>query len=117
MKSGDRVRSIRDGQLGYIAEDETGRMVVRLDRPAEQRTVPYFAHEWKTDGEARLTDMQIARVCHDADAALRAVQGEYGIPTWLSLRDQQRMPWINGVPGPANELRRKLYLAIKAVFV
>lgn len=114
MRAGDRVRSTSDGQAGVLAEDETGRMVVRLDRPAEKRTVPYQVHAWATEGETRLTLMQVARIAYEADCAMRAVQGEYGVRGWITLKDSERQPWLRGLPAGANEARQRLYRAIVA---
>lgn len=116
MRAGDRVRNLGDGQIGWLAEGDDGRMAVRLDRPAEKRTVPYQPGQWAIDADMRLTPMQIARIAYESDCALRAVQGEYGVRSWVSLKDQERQPWLRGLPAGANEARRKLHAAVKAVF-
>lgn len=115
MRVGDRLRSTVDGQLGFADRDEAGKLVVRLDRPAEKRTVPYRASGWAVEAEAKLTPMQIARICYAADAETRAVLGEYSIPGWIALKDQQRQVLLLGPPKDANGLRKKVYAALKAV--
>lgn len=95
VQAGARVRSVKDGQLGYVVESDEGRggMAVRLDRKNETRLVPYNARDWLPDERARLTAMQIARVAYDADRALRLVTGEYGLPDWVSLKEPTRIAW------------------------
>jgi hypothetical protein len=113
MRTGDRVRSTRDGQVGYIAEDEEGRMAVRLDRPAEERVVPYREREWVADEPPKLTPLWMARICYAADAELRQALNEYNVRTWLGLRDQERIPWLKGPPASAVDIRQRVYDAIK----
>lgn len=115
--AGQRVRSLRDGQLGYLIETDSGSIAVRLDRKAENRIVPFIAAEWRPDKELRLQPMQIARVAYEADRALRLVTGEYGVPDWLSLKEATRLDWAaKGLPDSAPDLRRSLHrLIIKAL--
>lgn len=115
MQAGARVRSIRDGQIGFLVETEEGPMGVRLDRKAEQRIVPYHASEWVPDKEPRLTSMQMARVTFAADTALRLVMGEYGLPEWNSVKEQARLAWLKGLPVGATKVRTELYAAILKV--
>jgi hypothetical protein len=110
--AGQRVRSLRDGQLGYLVEGETGALAVRLDRKAENRVVPFVPSEWTPDKETRLSAPQIARVAYEADRALRLVTGEYGVPDWISLREPVRLAWAKGLPAGANEIRTSVYRAI-----
>lgn len=114
MQTGARLRSVKDGQLGFLTETEDGTLAVRLDRRVDARVVPYVAREWVPDAEAKLTPIQVARVCHDADRAMRLALGEYGVKDWLSLREPERIDWVNkGLPKDVPPLRRKVYDAIK----
>lgn len=98
VQAGARVRSTRDGQLGYVVQsDEGAGLAVRLDRKQENRVVPFNPREWVPDEKARLTAMQIARVAYEADRALRLVTGEYGLPDWVSLRENIRLSWLKGL--------------------
>lgn len=114
MQVGDRVRSARDGQLGYLVETDGG-LAVRLDRKAETRVVPFVPREWLPDNEVRLQPMQIARVAFEADRALRTVTGEYGLADWVSLKEPARVAWLKGIPGGGSEIRQTLYRAILKV--
>jgi hypothetical protein len=109
------VRSLRDGQLGYLVETDEGALAVRLDRKAENRIVPFVAAEWTPDRETRLSPMQVARVAYEADRALRLVTGEYGVPDWISLKEQTRLVWSKGLPEGANEIRAAVYRAVLKV--
>jgi hypothetical protein len=119
VQTGARLRSTRDGQLGFLTETEDGTLAVRLDRRVDARVVPYVAAEWIPDGEIKLTPIQVARVLYDADRAMRLSLGEYGVPDWLSLREPQRHDWVNGKAWDKNEppLRRKVRVAIMKVLL
>lgn len=114
MHIGQRVRNSSDGQIGYLVEGENSRLAVRLDRKNETRIVPFNEHTWVPDTAPRLTNMQIARVCYEADAALRVVMGEYGVPDWIALKEPQRLQWLKP-PEKADATRLQLYQVITEV--
>jgi hypothetical protein len=121
-QAGNRVRSTRDGQLGYLVETEDGRgLAVRLDRKAENRVVPFHPREWLPDEKPRLTPMQVARVAYAADREVRQVMGEYGLPDWMSLREPQRLAWLKGLQlepgasGEAKKIRSDMYRSVLKV--
>lgn len=98
VQAGARVRSTRDGQLGYVVQsEEGGGLAVRLDRKSETRLVPFNTRDWMPDEKPRLTAMQIARVAYESDRALRLVTGEYGLPDWVSLKEPVRLTWLKGL--------------------
>lgn len=111
MHIGQRVRNTSDGQVGFLVESENSRLAVRLDRKNETRIVPFSEHTWVPDTAPRLTNMQIARVCYEADAALRVVMGEYGVPDWLALKEPARLAWLKP-PANADSTRLELYNTI-----
>lgn len=123
VQAGARVRSIKDGQLGYVVETEDARggLAVRLDRKHETRLVPFNTRDWLPDERPRLTAMQIARVAYESDRALRSVTGEYGIPDWVSLKEPLRLAWLKGLQVEANAtdesvvIRTALYRGILKV--
>lgn len=113
-----RVRRKSDGQLGFLV-DIKGARAVRLDRGthimAESRVVPYDANDWEHDKGPRLSPLGVARVCYDADRALRLARGEYGITEWISLQSKSpaaAQAWIEGPPADADEGRKKLFAAV-----
>lgn len=97
LSAGSRVRSTNDGQLGFVVELDDGRLGVRLDRKGEQRVVPYRAPEWIVAREPQLTPIQVARVFHDADRALRISRGAYStaLPEWQTQREETRREWLD----------------------
>lgn len=122
---GTRVRrsggAMRDGQIGWIIEHE-GRPAVRLDRgpvragqaPPEHTIVPWNPVEWAPAVEPPIAPMQVARICYEADRQLRTTRGEYGVREWNSLREPDRIAWMQGGPPADDVQRRRLYTAIKA---
>lgn len=114
MQVGQRVRSTSDGQIGFVCEVDTGGLGVRLDRGtrfnAEQRIVPYHPQQWTTDDSPKLSKVQAARVCYEADRALRTVRGEYGIKEWNSLSESARIAWLKAPVG--DPVRQGLYADI-----
>jgi len=120
MHQGQRLRSLSDGQAGFLTKDEQGKDVVRLDRGthvgAEVRLVPYDPNGWKAAPEAPIPPMGIARICYSADKALRHAQGEYTIPDWQSIYDRPAgREWMLGPPKAASDLRKRLDAAIRKV--
>lgn len=113
MPVGDRFRSTRDGQIGFLDLDDDGSTVIRLDRPAERRLVPYNERDWVPDVGPRLTPLAMASVCYEADARLRMVaEATYTVPHWIGLKDVQRTPWLRGLPAGASEMRQRVRAAI-----
>lgn len=113
-QDGLRVRSTRDGQLGWLETRDDGVKVVRLDR-RDYQSAPWNPSAWKLDRPSPMTDIQIARVVYEADRNLRLVLGEYGVKPWQDLREPDRVSWIAGPPPkPAvKPLRRELADAIR----
>jgi hypothetical protein len=98
VQSGQRLRRVTDGQIGFLVVDpETKRRSVRLDRGTklgtDQSTVPYSEHAWEQDHAPKLSADQIRRVCYAADRELRIVRGEYSVKQWIDLKDQERIGW------------------------
>lgn len=114
-----RVRSLADGQLGFLVEQD-GKQWVRLDRGthvgAETRLVPYVKDQWKDDKGPKLPPMGLARVCYDADRALRLARGEYGVPEWIAVHSktpEAARAWMSGPPKAADPARHALYAAVR----
>jgi hypothetical protein len=118
LSAGLRLRSVVDGQVGFLARDEQGNQVVRLDRPtgigAENRTVPYKEDQWKAAPDEPLPPMSIARICYEADKALRHSRGEYTIADWQSIYDRPAgRDWMLGPPKGASDERKAFYAHIR----
>jgi len=112
LRAGDRVRSTNDGQLGFLVDDG-GALKVCLDRPGARQLRPYHERQWVADREPALTEMAIARICHDADRAYRIGRGEYSLPDWIALTEQARIGWMKGPPAGASSQRRALYTHLR----
>lgn len=112
---GKRVRAVNDGQLGFIVQDESGALMVRLDRgPRQEQLLPYRPSDWIEDTRRELSPMQVARVAYEADKALRTVGGEYGVKDWIGLREHEHQKWVSAPPLGDDQLRRALHAAIVA---
>jgi len=90
---GQRVRSVTDGQVGFLVETEGGGIGVKLDRANEDRVLPYREGQWRADEAAPLNHIQIARIAYDADRTFRICRGEYKVTEWINLRDADRIAW------------------------
>jgi len=114
-QDGLRVRSRRDGQLGWLETRADGVRVVRLDR-RDLQYAPWNPNGWQLDKPAPMAEIQIARVVYEADRALRLALGEYGVKDWRDMREPDRVAWIAGPPPtPATKgVRRELADAIRA---
>lgn len=115
MQVGQRVRSLNDGQIGYIVErpaSEGGGLGVRLDRRAQTIVQPYSKHKWAVEERSPLTPIHIARVAYQADCALRSARGEFGLKDWPAMKEELRIAWIEGPPSGADDERRRLYAAV-----
>lgn len=110
---GQRLRRAIDGQLGFLIQEESGTLMVRLDRgPRYEQLIPYRRDEWVEDTRRELTSMQIARISYEADRALRIVFGEYGVKEWLALREPEQQRWAGRPQIGSDETRNRLYEAI-----
>lgn len=104
------VRSVNDGQLGTVVQHE-GRTMVRLDRGKTEQHLPYVASMWMAVERQSLQPMQVARVCYEADRALRISRGTYGISDWQTLKQPDQIAWLN--PPSKGDERAELYAAIR----
>ena len=114
----ERVRSTNDGQVGFVVTGEDGQKWVRLDRPtgigSEGRQVLWKEGEWKPAPQDPLPPMSVARICYEADKALRHARGEYTIPDWQSVYDRpEGRAWMKGPPAGVDEARQRLDAAIR----
>lgn len=105
------VKSVSDGQLGTVVETTEGRRMVRLDRGKNvEMVVPYTPSQWEPAERPRLSPIQVAHVCYEADKALRRARGEYGLAEWATMKEPEKISWLNP---PKDEQRAVLYAAIK----
>lgn len=107
------VRNELDGQLGTVVHNDEGKPMVRLDRGKQEILVPYLPSLWKPAERPKLSPMQVARVCYEADRAYRLARGEYGVAEWISLKQEKQREWL--LPPSKGDDRAKLYAAIRAV--
>lgn len=115
IEVGTRVRHIMTHQLGWIVEGETGGLAVKLDR-REITIVPYSPGQWEEDSERPIAPIQVARIAYEADRALRAVEGAYGVKEWTAIPETERIRWLQGPPQDASPARRRLYGAVMGAF-
>lgn len=112
-----------DGRRGYLVHeiDDVTKRYVRLDRNKQDIDEPYTSateRHWLEDGDHRpLTYLQVAQVCHAADAALGLCQAQY-IRARTKWTDITRKPnlkkaWLEGPPKD-DKAREDLYLAISS---
>ncbi len=115
MRLGSRVRSTEDGQLGFITEgaEGNGGLWVRLDRRGETRLLPYEPTKWVKEEEPRLAEIAIARICYEADRGYRLAAGSYSLPSWIEMREEDRIAWIKGPPKDADGKRVKLFEGLR----
>lgn len=102
---------------GFLCK-RAGREMIRYDRPNDPTAiVPFDPLKWVVDKEHRpLTSMACAQVAQAADSVLCRALGLYDKAgkEWLSLGEKTRLAWMR--QGPKNPaIRRKLYIAIRAV--
>ena len=107
------------GELGYLwKNDEDGNLYIRLDRPNQRvlREVTKHQSEWLPEVEYRpFARGQITRILYAADRELRVLLGEVRPTEFESLRDRQRIEFMND--GPESGLRRDVYLAIQEILL
>lgn len=104
-------RSPVDNQRAYLVR-RNGKDMLRLDRPMEEILHP-LTDSWKPDRQAYpINSQQIAYVAYVADQALcKALGKSPGKGEWLSLREKERIEWMDD--GPADgSVRDDLYDAI-----
>jgi len=107
---------VRDGQLGRLVVMDNGEFGVKLDR-TEDLVVPFNENEWHREEKNRVQPMQLARICYEADRALRSARGEYGVAEWIGLSDRVRVGWCQGgVPAGMDAERQGLLRAIRGHF-
>lgn len=115
MEPGKRVRSVNDGQLGFVEQDGED-LMVRLDRPSGAGgRVPYNPALWVEDVVPKLTDMARAAICYAADRAYREQRGEYNVPDWRALGDSGRARVLEGPKKAKDPFRMKLWNAVKSM--
>lgn len=115
LTEGAKVRSVNDGQLGTLVTTDDG-LCVRLDRGIHEHLVPYHPHAWVEAKRAALSPMQIARVQHAADCALRRALGDYRVVDWESLTDEKKIAFMARGPEVGDQdARRFLFKAIVTV--
>lgn len=115
IEVGTRVRNVTTAQLGWIVENEAGQLAVKLDR-RELTIVPYSPGQWHEDGERPIAPIQVARIAYEADRALRAVEGAYGVKEWTHIPEPERIRWLQGPPRDASKARVGLYKAVMGAF-
>jgi hypothetical protein len=94
-----------------IVETDDG-LMVRLDRNAQNIYVTYSPFKWVKYEKAGMSEFQIAMVQYAADVALRESLGEYRLPEWKTLRDEDRIAFMRNAP-KNNPLRESLYSSIR----
>lgn len=113
-----RVRSLNDGQLGFLEADSEGNEWVRLDRGNGKgrlaERLPYRPGEWAPDERAKFTPSQRAQVAYACDRELRMVCGEYSVPEWRQLGDG-KLRVLHGPSEKASQMRREAWAAVMAV--
>ncbi len=110
-------RHFQTADRGFLCK-RAGRDMIRLDRPNDPTAIqPFDAQRWIVDREHRpLTAMACAQIAQNADQQLCRALGLYDKAgkDWLSMHEKTRIAWMH--QGPKNPpIRRKLYLAIRAV--
>lgn len=107
------VRDKQSGDLGYLVK-RSGKLMVRLDRPAQEILRPYSEHGWQDEEQLLpLSQLAVARVAFEADRALCASLSmhEHAKKSWQRLTDSERHRWLD--KGPVAPLERStLYRAI-----
>lgn len=111
IQVGSRVRATKDHQLGFVVEDQAGRLAVKLDRRHET-VVPFRKDEWIEETERPISPIQVARIAYEADRALRTILGDYGVKEWGILPEPDRVRMLNGPPKGADPRRVTLWTAI-----
>lgn len=121
---GQRVRRQHgpgaDGQLGRIVAMDGGELGVRKDTTAQELVVPWSS-DWVVERAMKLGPMQLARICYEADHALRIARGHYDRADWQSCKEQDRIAWSRSGPPKSTSLdddeeRKRLFNAIVGVF-
>lgn len=111
-----RLRRKTDHQIGFLVMED-GEQRVRLDRGttkmSDTSTQPYREQEWEPAPKVNFTDMQIARICYDADRAYRIARGDYGVPEWNALRDDVKRAAVHP-PNTEDDVRLGMFADIRS---
>ena len=110
-------RSTSSGDLGYLVR-RGGEDKIRLDRPMEEIIRPLRENEWQREQEFRpFARAQVAAIAFETDKLLCKMLGLHkeGKAEWLSLKDDDRIAFMQDGPAGGNPLRRDLYLAIRGI--
>lgn len=107
------VRHRVTGDLGYLVK-RSGKVMVRLDRPAQEILRKHDADWIEEERQLPLAQIHVARVAFEADRALCAALSmhEHARKTWNQLSDPERHAWI--AKGPVAPIeRRALYRHVR----
>lgn len=115
----DRVyyRHITTGDLGYLVRRE-GRDCMRYDQQGQDRYVPFIENNWiMVDEDRTFPPMTLVQVAYEADRKLCHMYGKIleARTEWLSLRDDDRIDFLNNGPPPNPPIRVEVYKAIMKV--
>lgn len=108
------VRSKATGDLGYLVK-RSGKLMVKLDRPAQEILRPYSEAEWlDEDAQLPLSKHAVASVQFEADRTLCKALGmhDHARKTWDRLTDTERQKWMSVGPAAPTE-RTALYRKVK----
>lgn len=113
---GERVyyRSTVTGDKAYLVRRE-GKDHIKLDRPMEDICRPFKPTDWiKEESHAPLARAHIVQVAFEADRRLCPFLGLHleARKEWLSLRDEERIQWLEDGPKTKNAARRRLWKQI-----
>jgi hypothetical protein len=110
------VRHRQSGDLGYLVK-RSGKLMVRLDRPAQEILRKYGTDEWADEEQVLpLAKIHAARVAFEADKALCGALSmhQHSRKEWMKLSEQERHRWM--ATGPVEPLSRTaLYRAVMDV--
>jgi hypothetical protein len=109
------VRHRQSGDLGYLVK-RSGKLMVRLDRPAQEILRKYSTDEWADEEQVLpLAKIHAARVAFEADKALCGALSMHkeARREWMKLPELERHRWMS--VGPAAPLSRSaLYRSVMA---
>lgn len=112
--SGQRLyyRHVREGHLGFLVQKE-GRDYIQFDRVGDPVLRVFKHDDWIAEAEPRpLSEVAIAKIAYEADAALCQALGLGKQKIWLNLHDEERVGFMRN--GPPSSVRQGLYLVIHA---
>ena len=111
---GSLVKHVNDGQLGTIVESPDG-LLVKLDRKTQNIFMKYHPAAWIPADRVGLNPMQLAAVQWAADVAIRQASGEYRVPEWISLKEDDRIRFKDHGPTDAVPARREVFEALRRI--